>query len=62
VSQETLDAVVAIAGVVNAGVCQAVAGRGYRQPEYPPEHPPKDSPKDSSPKDSPKDPKDESVR
>jgi len=58
VSQETLDAVVAIAGVVNAGVCQAVAGRGYRQPEYPPE----DSPKDSSPKDSPKDPKDESVR
>ena len=48
-SQETLDAVVAIAGAVNAGVCQAVAGRGYRQPEYPP-------------KDSPEDPKDESVR
>ena len=31
-SQETLDAVVAIAGAVNAGVCQAVAGRGYKQP------------------------------
>ena len=57
-AQQTLDAVVAIPGVVTAAVCQAVAGRGYRQPEYPPEHPPKDS----SPKDSPKDPKDESVR
>ena len=34
-SQEALDAVVAIAGVVNAGVCQAVAGRGYKQPDYP---------------------------
>jgi hypothetical protein len=34
VSQETLDAVVAIAGAVNAGVCQAVAGRGYKQPDY----------------------------
>ena len=34
-SQETLDAVVAIAGAVNAGVCQAVAGRGYKQPDYP---------------------------
>jgi hypothetical protein len=37
VSQETLDAVVAIAGAVNAGVCQAVAGRGYKQPGYPKE-------------------------
>jgi hypothetical protein len=37
VSQETLDAVVAIAGAVNAGVCQAVAGRGYKQPDYPKE-------------------------
>ena len=36
-SQETLDAVVAIAGAVNAGVCQAVAGRGYKQPDYPKE-------------------------
>jgi hypothetical protein len=27
--------VVAIAGAVNAGVCQAVAGRGYKQPDYP---------------------------
>ena len=25
----------AIAGAVNAGVCQAVAGRGYKQPDYP---------------------------
>jgi hypothetical protein len=37
VSQEVLDAVVAIVGVVNAGVCQAVAGRGYTQPNYPAE-------------------------
>jgi hypothetical protein len=37
VSQEILDAVVAIAGAVNAGVCQAVAGRGYKQPDYPKE-------------------------
>ena len=34
-SQEALDAVVVIAGAVNAGVCHAVAGRGYRQPDYP---------------------------
>jgi hypothetical protein len=27
--------VVAIVGAVNAGVCQAVAGRGYKQPDYP---------------------------
>jgi hypothetical protein len=39
VSQEVLDAVVAIAGVVNAGVCQAVAGRGYKHPDYPAEAP-----------------------
>jgi hypothetical protein len=37
VSQETLDAVVAITGAVNAGVCQAVAGRGYKQPDFPKE-------------------------
>ncbi len=36
-SQDVLDAVVALAGVVNAGVCQAVAGRGYKQPDYPAE-------------------------
>ena len=35
VSQETLDAVVAVVGAVNAGVCHAVAGRGYKQPDYP---------------------------
>jgi hypothetical protein len=35
VSQETLDAVVAVVGAVNAGVCQAVASRGYKQPDYP---------------------------
>jgi len=35
VSQDTLDAVVAVVGAVNAGVCQAVAGRGYKQPDYP---------------------------
>jgi hypothetical protein len=34
VSQETLDAVVAIAGAVNAGVCQAVAGRGCKQTDH----------------------------
>jgi non-ribosomal peptide synthetase component F len=32
---ELLQATVAIAGAVNAGVCQAVAGRGYKQPDYP---------------------------
>ena len=36
-SQEVLDAVVAIAGAVNAGVCHAVAGRGYKHPDYPTE-------------------------
>jgi hypothetical protein len=35
VSQETLDAVVALAGAINAGVCQAVANRGYKEPGYP---------------------------
>jgi hypothetical protein len=28
---------VALAGAVNAGVCQAVANRGYKQPDYPPD-------------------------
>jgi hypothetical protein len=27
--------VVALAGAINAGVCQAVANRGYKQPDYP---------------------------
>jgi hypothetical protein len=27
--------VVALAGAINAGVCQAVANRAYKQPDYP---------------------------